>query len=128
MADPAGTWGLYQWFREYGEQLIHPDDLGAFERLQPNSKVFLCEEEQAGYLVLQYDQERYRVKPDLFKPVAPPKRIFRERVWVLYFPRLYACGRRSPSVPPHESQGGDSGSHCLMTRSSAGGAGHRTAR
>ena len=82
MSIHTGAWGLYQWFREHGVHLVHPDDLGAFERLMPNSKVFICEGSEGDYLVLRYGQERYRTKPELFKVVPRPPRVFGETVWV----------------------------------------------
>jgi hypothetical protein len=82
MSNHGGLWGLYQWFREHGSQLIYPEDLNSFERLQPNSKVFLCEQDEGEYLVLRYDRERFRVKRALFKPVGSPKVGFGEKVWV----------------------------------------------
>ena len=82
MSNTIGSWGLYQWFREHGVHLVHPDDLGAFERLMPNSKVFVCEGDEGEYLVLRYGQERYRAKPELFKVVSPPPKAFGEMVWV----------------------------------------------
>jgi len=83
MSDHVGTWGLYPWFREHGTHLIHLDDLSDFESLGPYCKVFICEGEQSGYLVLRYDQKRYRVKPDMFEPVAAPKCSFGEDVSVM---------------------------------------------
>lgn len=63
------TWGLYQWFPEYGEDMIYIDDLEKFKELSPNGKVFKCIDENKDYLFLVYGEEIYRVKSDLYKQV-----------------------------------------------------------
>ena len=75
----VGKWGLYQWFEEHGINLVHPDDLNAFRALMPNGKVFECEAENE-FLTLRYGNMRYRVKPELFKPVEEPKYRFGQHV------------------------------------------------
>lgn len=67
------SWGLYPWFEESGEQLIFPSDLDSFRKLLPYGKVFKCIDEVDGYLVLQYGQDKFRVKPDLYKVVNKPR-------------------------------------------------------
>jgi hypothetical protein len=62
--------GLYPWFREHGTHLIHPEDLDAVERLIPFWRVFFCEGECDGYLVLRYRDRVYRVRPDFFTPIG----------------------------------------------------------
>ena len=76
MSDPVLQWGLYQWFGESGVDLVHPDDLEAFCRFLPNGKVFHCVGRYGEYLVMAYDDLRFRVKPSLFKPVPTPARQF----------------------------------------------------
>lgn len=66
------TWGLYQWFPEYGEDMIYIDDLEKFKELSPNGKVFKCIDENKDYLFLVYGEEIYRVKLDLYKQVEKP--------------------------------------------------------
>ncbi|MFO0260520.1 MAG: DUF6960 family protein, partial [Planctomycetota bacterium] len=60
-------WGLYPWFPEHGESMIHPDDVAAVKDLTPNGKVFQVIEEDGTYLVLSYGEVRFRAKPDLFR-------------------------------------------------------------
>jgi hypothetical protein len=62
-------------------EFVHPDDLAAFRSLMPNGKVFELETE-GNFLVLRYRDSRYRVKPDLFKPVDTPLYDFGQRVIV----------------------------------------------
>ena len=68
----AGDWGLYQWFEEHGLDLIHPDDRGSMPALMPNGKLFEVVGIDGKYLTLRYAEHRYRVRPDLFKPVSTP--------------------------------------------------------
>ena len=69
-----GTWGVYQWFSEYGEDLIHPQDLDRFKErfLYSASNVFYCRDFFEKYIVLKYKDELFRVKPDLYKRVKMP--------------------------------------------------------
>jgi hypothetical protein len=66
------TWGLYQWFPEYGEDMIYAEDQKKFMDLSPNGKIFKCIDDNNGYLFLMYGEEIFRVKPDLYKPVRKP--------------------------------------------------------
>jgi hypothetical protein len=66
-----GAWGLYPWFEEHGAQLVHSEDLGEFRKLSPYGKVFLRTGEEDGFIRLAYGERTFRVKPDLFRPVAP---------------------------------------------------------
>jgi len=68
----AGQWGLYPWFAEHGEDLVHPDDREAFAALMPYGKVFRCDGEVDGYLRLAYGERDFRVRPGLFQRVEPP--------------------------------------------------------
>lgn len=72
-------WGTYPWFVEHGVDLIHPDDFEAFQHEANNSKVFECIEE-GDYITLKYNNNCYRVKDKLFKPVPAPKYHFGEIV------------------------------------------------
>lgn len=65
-------WGIYPWFVEHGIDLIHPDDFEAFKQEANSSKVFECIEER-DYITLKYNNNYYRVKDKLFKPVPAPK-------------------------------------------------------
>lgn len=66
-------WGLYNWFDEHGLDLVHPDDVDAFRAFTPQGRLFHCVSEDANYLTLQHGESRFRVKPDLFTPVPPPR-------------------------------------------------------
>lgn len=72
-------WGTYPWFVEHGVDLIHPDDLETFKQAANNGKVFECIEVN-DYITLKYNNECYRVKDKLFKPVPSPKYNFGEIV------------------------------------------------
>jgi hypothetical protein len=78
--DCAGSWGLYPWFVEHGEDLIHPSDRKSFATLFPQGKVFRCEGISDGYLILRYGEEMFRVRPDLYRVVSPPIYEFGQRV------------------------------------------------
>lgn len=64
-----GTWGVYPWFAEDGDEWIDPSDLPRFKALIPYGKVFQCTEE-GEFLTLQYGAEKFRVKPGLYRPVS----------------------------------------------------------
>jgi hypothetical protein len=84
MIHEGDKWCLYQWFPEFGTNLVHPDDLDAFQRLIPNGKVFRCSESEGGFLKLQYGRDFYRVRPShLFKEVSRPEKVFFEMVKIL---------------------------------------------
>lgn len=72
-------WGTYPWFIEHGIDLIHTEDLDAFMREANNCKVFKCIEE-GEYIILKYNNNCYRVKSKLFKPVPTPKFDFGDKV------------------------------------------------
>ena len=69
-------WGVYPWFPEHGEAMIHPEDVPAVVGIRPNGKLFEVIGEEGDYLVLSYGECTFRVKPDLFRTVdSPLKRI-----------------------------------------------------
>lgn len=70
MSDFIDTWGLYPWFVECGEDLIHPEDIGQFK--PNNSLVFYCKDTFEDYLILQYGIYEYRVKPNNYKLLKEP--------------------------------------------------------
>ena len=65
-------WGLYQWFEERGRDLIHSESLDNFVNVKPNGKVFYCRESRNGFLILEYGEKSFLVKPNLFKEVPDP--------------------------------------------------------
>ncbi len=80
MENIIGKWGLYPWFNEDGEDMIDDNDVESFKRLIPYGKVFYCESESDGYIILRYAEKTYKVKPKLFYEVEPPKFTFHEEV------------------------------------------------
>lgn len=72
-------WGTYPWFVEHGIDLIHPDDFEAFKQEANNSKVFECIG-KGDYITLKYNNNCYRVRDKLFKPVPAPKYNFGKAV------------------------------------------------
>lgn len=75
-------WGLYPWFIEHGEELIHPEDLKSFRSEASNCKVFECIDE-GEYMTLRYNERCYRVKAALFCPLPAPKFYFGQKVYIL---------------------------------------------
>jgi hypothetical protein len=86
MSKNIGTWGLYQWFPEYGEHLIFSNNLERFKALLPNGKVFYCINEDKDFLTLQYNEDVYYVKTTLYKKVPIPLFSFGKQVQVTNHP------------------------------------------
>ncbi|MFL9454173.1 hypothetical protein AB0758_24145 [Tolypothrix bouteillei VB521301_2] len=86
MSNNVGTWGLYQWFPEYGEDLISDNDIKKFKAFLPNGKVFHCINENRDFLTLQYNEDVYNVKPNLYKKVPIPLFSFGKKVRVINHP------------------------------------------
>jgi hypothetical protein len=80
MEDYIGLWGLYPWFLEDGEELIHENDLDEIKRLQPYGKVFYCSDANLDFITLKYKELAYRVKPNLFKVIGNPSFTFGEMI------------------------------------------------
>lgn len=78
MKDVIDTWGLYCWFNEYGEELIHPDDIGHFP--PNNTKVFHCIGVDDEYMILQSAASQFRVKPENYKILDEPKYQFNDQI------------------------------------------------
>lgn len=58
-------WGLYPWFEERGEELIHPDDLETIRTLRPNGKVFHVTDAEDPFLRFVYGDISFRALPSL---------------------------------------------------------------
>ena len=86
MSNSVGTWGLYQWFPEHGENLIYFNDRQRFKALLPNGKVFHCINEEPDFLTLQYNEDVYHVKSTLYKKVTIPLFSFGKQVQVSNHP------------------------------------------
>lgn len=65
--------GLYPWFEECGNDLVHPDDISRFRAFKPYGKVFDVRPHADGMLELCYGIQVFRVKHNLFKEVSSPK-------------------------------------------------------
>jgi hypothetical protein len=63
---------LFNWFPEHGAELVHPDDLEAFTRLNPAGRVFAVMR-RADWIVLSLGGSEYRVRGNLLQPVPPPR-------------------------------------------------------
>lgn len=73
-------WGIYPWFLEHSIDLIHPDDFETFKQEVHNCKVFKRISNEQDYITLKYNNNYYRVKDKLFKPVPAPKYDFGQLV------------------------------------------------
>jgi len=80
MTDKVGQWCLYQWWTEHGDALIHPSDLAAFRELGPSGRVFQVVEDDGFYLTLSHGNDHFRVRPDLFRPVPRPFKVYGDTV------------------------------------------------
>ncbi|MBI5929807.1 MAG: hypothetical protein HY862_10890 [Chloroflexi bacterium] len=81
MSNYVGTWGLYSWFRENGEHLLHPDERSdkAYENYY--GRVFFCSgETEDGYLILDFASTQYRVRPDIYQVAPTPPFKFGDKV------------------------------------------------
>lgn len=63
------TFGLYGWTPDYGYRYIHPANRRSFELLEPLGKLFenLGEDEEGEWITIRYDEQQFRVSPELFK-------------------------------------------------------------
>ncbi|MBL8892391.1 MAG: hypothetical protein JNL67_20615 [Planctomycetaceae bacterium] len=76
-------WGLYPWFPEHGETMIHPEDVVTVKSLMPSGKVFQVVGEDGDYLVLSYGELSFRAKPELFRSVERPHKQIGDTVEVV---------------------------------------------
>lgn len=68
----AGSWGIYPWFPELGDNLVAPDSLDAVRSIRPYGKLFSCSGMSNGYLTLRYRDQELFVRPDLYVVVQCP--------------------------------------------------------
>ncbi|GGF24894.1 hypothetical protein GCM10011383_40570 [Hymenobacter cavernae] len=59
-------YGLYPWTPEYGLRYIHPANRRSFEWLEPLGKVFEKIDETDDWILLRYDEQQFKVSPELF--------------------------------------------------------------
>lgn len=65
------AWGLYPWFAEHGQDLVHSEDRPLFASVHPFGHVFEKLREEGGYFILRYEGGDVRVRPSLFRPIPP---------------------------------------------------------
>lgn len=61
------TYGLYSWTPAYGFRYVHPANRRTFEWLEPLGKVFEKIDENDEWILLRYDEQQFKVLPELFK-------------------------------------------------------------
>ncbi|UOR06075.1 hypothetical protein MUN82_03020 [Hymenobacter aerilatus] len=61
------VYGLYGWTPAYGYRYIHPANRRTFEWLEPVGKLFEKIDETDEWLLLRYDEQQFKVSPELFK-------------------------------------------------------------
>ncbi len=61
------TWGIYPWSTLHGNELIYSEDLEKATKSELRGKVFHCTDDNGKYITLEYQNESYRVKPDLYE-------------------------------------------------------------
>lgn len=76
----VGSWGIYNWFEEDGEEFIQKQSRDAFLKLKPVGKLFQCVGIDGEYIEILYNEQKFKVKPELFKPTPNPKYHFGENV------------------------------------------------
>ena len=59
------------WFPEHGAHLVADDDRERFAALSPAGKVFRYLGADAGWILIQYGADKYRVSAEVLKPVSP---------------------------------------------------------
>ena len=87
---PTRRYGLYPWFPELGSELVHPDDLQKLRDFHPFGKVFHTVEGE-DWIVLHYQDHRFRVRPEKFRPVSGIRYWIGDRVMALQSGRLRAA-------------------------------------
>jgi hypothetical protein len=59
--------------RNPAPRLVHSEDLAAFRSLSPYGRVFECVAETSRYVTLSCGGKKFRVSPELFRPVPAPR-------------------------------------------------------
>jgi hypothetical protein len=94
MNELIGTWGFCLLPTKETENQIHPEDFEALSRLFAYGKVFHCVGQEGDYLIIQYDTQRYRVKPDLYQVIPPLRFTFGQQVRERERPEILGIVRR----------------------------------
>jgi hypothetical protein len=81
------TWGMYHFYPEKPENLVHPDDLPAVIKMLESwngyisyNYLFHCIDVEEGFVRLRSETLDFRAKADNYKPVSTPKLTFGQRV------------------------------------------------
>jgi hypothetical protein len=69
MRRTPNEYGLYPWFPAHGYAYVHPAYRRDFESLEPHGKVFEKLEESEDWLLIRYQSEQFKVKPELFSSI-----------------------------------------------------------
>jgi hypothetical protein len=80
MQRTPNEYGLYPWFPDYGYTYVHPAYRREFESLEPHGKVFEKLEESEKWLTIRYQDEQFKVKPELYTPIQPLPFTFGDQV------------------------------------------------
>jgi hypothetical protein len=65
-------WVIYPWSDAHGPDLVHPEDLEQFRRIDPLGRAFAVMGQDGEFLVLAIGGERFRVKPSLATEIPIP--------------------------------------------------------
>ncbi|MBL8892632.1 MAG: hypothetical protein JNL67_21830 [Planctomycetaceae bacterium] len=76
------TWGLFPWFPESSEGLVHAEDIVTVKRLMPYGKVFQRTETSGVFDIFTYGDVTFRGKREFFKTVRPPNKQIGDRVFI----------------------------------------------
>ncbi|CAN5919502.1 hypothetical protein BH24BAC1_BH24BAC1_07620 [soil metagenome] len=80
MKRTPNQFGRYPWFPEHGYSYVHPAYRQEFESIEPHDKVFEKHEESEDWLLLRYQSQQFKVKPELYTPIQPLPFTFGDQV------------------------------------------------
>ncbi len=63
-------YGYYPWWPEDGDDWLHPEDVELARQLIPSARIFRRDGEQGEFVLLEYGNQRLRVKRTLWQEVA----------------------------------------------------------
>lgn len=69
MANYEKTWGIYPWSIERGEEHIFSKDLELIKSFFPLGKVFYCSSVNDNFIDINYGNNKFKVKPELYQKV-----------------------------------------------------------
>src|SRR4051812_21515200 len=73
-------WGECRCSDEHVVKYVHPDDIEMFLKHRPGYHMVECVGEGNGYLVVTFQDERYRIRPEGFFPLPTPEHGYGDRV------------------------------------------------